>query len=667
MIVKKIPNPKKSKHKVERVTSLIEYISNPGEENVSEKCVLYGSKNFIGDTPDSHILEMSALANDCRRSKDPIVHYVLSWRKGEKPSHAQVHEAAEMFAAGLGMQNHQYVYALHSDTEIDHLHFIVNRVDPITERATEINNGWDIEAAHSILFEIEQKQGWKPTKNAVYRVEDGKKVRGNARENRGKNDTPALPPNIVKNENLTGERSALRRAQEIAPGVIDKATSWTVLHAALAAKGMRYKKSGSGAKIFFNDVELKASSVNRKLSLKTLEKSLGAYEAAAPGLSVEKQERKPLKPFDGEFVQYRNEREKYMREKDVAWANQMAEQSDRKSALIAKQARDRNKALKGNWRGCGDKKNMLRATISELHKKQRVELQETFDAEKKELDERYPTYPNIDEWRKRMGIPAQVYELECKPGNTYVIPIFVVVDREKFRSEGTKNGIVYRHANSGVIAFVDKHSHISVYDHGDEQAVLEALKIAQGRFRSVVVNGNDEFKMTVARIAVCHDIKIASLDVLEMMERFKPEIRNELPAPIFVDVPLLEPEPESVFEVWLIYSNETDIDKIQYPIDVTQMMLDKGSLSPELLRKLACDYLMEIECKSIEYINDRTLDWVESGDIDEERSLATKYIVHMIEAQRSVIVEENPEGEQQLETNTKHSYRKKDDDGIEPR
>lgn len=667
MIVKKIPNPKKSKHKVERVTTLIEYVSNPGVENVSEKCVLYGAKNFIGDTPDSHILEMSALANDCRRSKDPIVHYVLSWQRGEKPTHAQVHEAAEMFAAGLGMQNHQYVYALHSDTEIDHVHFIVNRVDPITERATEINNGWDIEAAHSILFDIEQKQSWKPTKNAVYRVEGGKKVRGNARANRGKNDTPALPPNIAKNENLTGEQSALRRAQEIAPGIIENATSWAGLHRGLAAHGMQYKKAGSGAHIFFNDVSLKASSVNRKLSIKTIEKRLGAYQAPASGLYVEKQKPKSLREFDGEFAQYHTERKNYILEKQNAWKGQMDDQRKRRTALIDKQRSDRNEALKGNWRGCGDKKNMLRAAISEFHKKQRVELQETFDAEKKKLDDRYPTYPNIDAWRKQMGIPAQVYELECKPGTSYVIPLFMVIVSDKFEGEATEKGVFYRHANSDVIAFVDKGSHISVYEYGDEQAVLEALKIAQGRFRSVVVNGNDEFKMTVARIAVSHDIKIASQDVLEMMERFKPEIHNELPAPIFVDVPLQEPEPESVFEAWLRYSNENDIDKIQYPIDVTQTMLDKGGLSRKSLRKLACDYLMEIECQSIEYIDGRILDWVESGDIYEERSLATKYIVHMIEAQRSVVVEENHEGEQQLETSSKHSDRRKGDDGIQPR
>ena len=253
MIVKKIPNPKKSNHKVERVTKLIEYISNPSEEDESEKCVLYGWKNFIGDDPVSHILEMSALANDCVRSKDPINHYVISWREGEHPTDEQVHEAAEMFIDGLGLKEHQYVYGLHTNTKNMHVHIVVNRVNPVTEKAVEINNGWDIEAAHAAIYEIEKKQGWKPSKNSLYSEKNGKKERTKPKGKKGDKSKLGLPAIVTQNEQRTGEQSALRQAQDLAPNIIENSKSWSELHRELATKGMQYKKQGSGALIYFND------------------------------------------------------------------------------------------------------------------------------------------------------------------------------------------------------------------------------------------------------------------------------------------------------------------------------------------------------------------------------------------------------------------------------
>jgi hypothetical protein len=51
-------------------------------------------------------------------------------------------------------------------------------------------------------------------------------------------------------ENRTGEKSALRIAIEDGAAIIKQAQTWEQLHRELAAKGMRYEKTGSGATVF---------------------------------------------------------------------------------------------------------------------------------------------------------------------------------------------------------------------------------------------------------------------------------------------------------------------------------------------------------------------------------------------------------------------------------
>ena len=664
MIVKKIPNPKKSNLKVERVTKLIEYISNPSEEDDSEKCVLYGWKNFIGDDPASHILEMSALANDCVRSKDPINHYVISWREGEHPTDEQVHEAAEMFIDGLGLKDHQYVYGLHTNTKNMHVHIVVNRVNPITERAVEINEGWDIEAAHSALYEIEKKQGWKPAKNSVFQNHNGGKVRSSS-----KKSPDGITSEITKNELLHGEQSALRQAKEHAPNIIKSAKSWHEMHRELAKNGMQYKKKGSGALIYFNDQPLKASSVDRDFTLAKLEKRLGKFEEASPRLTIVKQEAKSLKPFDAEFSEYKTEMAKNKSDKKQEWDKLIKQQKDTRDKKIKEQAVERNTELAENWVGRGEEKNRLRYAISVRHKKQRDEMQARFEEEKKQIKNKYGDFPTIEEWRKRRGVPDQVFEIEG--AKQYLCVIKIAFVSAVFVSESTAAGVIYRRSDGAQeIAFIDRGNKISVYDHGSDDSVLEALKIAQNRFGSVVINGNDDFKMTVARLAVANNINIASLDVIEMMELFKPAISIALPEPVR-EMPIIEPEPEpeleNLLDVWMRLSGQADIECVEDPIAVTQLMLDNGMLSKADLRDLASQYLYEVVELSEEAIEERRNDWIECGDIDEERRLATSYIVHLIREQ-IIVVPGGHQGNNGKPVNpTNDQQRKNDSDGLEIR
>lgn len=274
MIGKKIPNPGKSNPARVRIPALVNYLANPETEDAREKCIHYGALGFFGTTAASHQVEMVALA-ECSRSKDPVNHYVLSWPATEQPDPALADSAVQILAREFGVANHQIVYALHDDTDNRHLHIVINRVDPATEKCTEINKGFDIEALHRAVAQIEKAQGWQPENNARYQI-------SNTGELVKRPEDPERAPAITRSdmESATNEKSAQRQAQEQAWPVIKAASTWQALHQGMADIGMRYEKKGSGALILVGPTPVKASKVNRGASLSKLVSRLGPYQPA---------------------------------------------------------------------------------------------------------------------------------------------------------------------------------------------------------------------------------------------------------------------------------------------------------------------------------------------------------------------------------------------------
>ena len=452
MIIKKIRNPKKSASEAIRVRALAQYIHTPELEDATEKCLYWGAREFFSDTLHGQMAEMVALAEDAPRSRDPIEHYVLSWRAGEHPSDAQVDEAVDLLVDELGIGGHQVFYGLHGDTGNRHLHVMVNRVNPETLKAVKINGeerfdiralrrtgarlgasgthveqvsdavngeertaraqrigararalhraqseaaprqrlywgargllsdslddqademvalaeraprsrdpvshyritwrsgeppteerfkeavdalldemkvsthqamyalhgeggelcldvvlnrvkpetlrtvklnnhgGFDVKALQRACARIEHAQGWQREAGAHYAVVEKARAQGDvvaqvretSRARAPRAPRPAQP--VVDAEHRTGEKSATRRAMEQAAPAIEGATTWSQLHETLAALGMRYAPTGSGATVQVGEVFVKASAVSRRATLARLEARLGAYEESA--------------------------------------------------------------------------------------------------------------------------------------------------------------------------------------------------------------------------------------------------------------------------------------------------------------------------------------------------------------------------------------------------
>lgn len=316
MIIKKLKRTSFKKSKAVMIGGLVDYILAEHDDGGKDKLAYAGSRNFLTTTVAAQKREMISLAEESIQSRMPVTHWILSWQENEQPSREQVDEAVNLFLRGMGLAEHQTLYALHKNTGNCHLHIVVNRTHPYTEKVIQPHRGFDIEEAHKIIAEIEHRQGWAPQINARYRVnEQGYVVKNLLRRERVK-----PRPKAEDFESATGKKSAQRIAQERGHTVIQSASCWEELHAGLDAVGLRFVRKGSGAVIFVGDTAIKASSVDRNFGMSKLCKRLGEFK---PGFYSERTFHKPAPEAVShvcreEWLEYQKERQNLAEENHYA-------------------------------------------------------------------------------------------------------------------------------------------------------------------------------------------------------------------------------------------------------------------------------------------------------------------------------------------------------------
>ncbi len=273
MIVKKMKRTNFSKSKAVMISELVDYIFAPHDDLGLEKLAHYGALNFLTTTRTAQKNEMIALAEESIQSRMPVTHWILSWKDAEQPAKEQVDFAVQYFLRRLELEGHQAFYVQHKNTVNPHVHILVNRVHPDTLKVRRPNHGFDIDLAHIAIAEIEHIQGWLSEENRVFR-----QSRAGAFWEKTTRDTAKVCSRAESRENATGEKSAQRIAQERGRPIIKEATSWKGLHEGLAAVGLRFEKKGSGALVWFGEIPVKASSVDRSFSMPKLIKRLGEFE-----------------------------------------------------------------------------------------------------------------------------------------------------------------------------------------------------------------------------------------------------------------------------------------------------------------------------------------------------------------------------------------------------
>lgn len=533
MIVKKIKAKAKwVKGKASHIKDLTDYIRDPQQTNPEEKVLYSNGRGFLCDDHQSQQAEMVALASEAVRSQNPVAHYVMSWHEGEQPSPEQVEEAVNLFLDELGLKDHQAIYALHKDTDNIHLHIAVNRVHPESLKVIKPNKGFDIEAAHKAIARIEHAQGWQREQNGRYALlENGELGRGQPFQ-----DKPRQPSQPRRDmEQRTGEKSAERIAIEQGAPIIKQATSWRELHRQLAEKGMRYEKTGSGATLFVGAVGVKASSADREASLGKLQKRLGVYEPPPPQQQAAAERKpEPIKENIPGWHNYITGRKAHYAAKEKATLAQRQQHDAERQRLAKEQKARRDEILSGKWKGKGQFLNSMKSTLAAQQAGEKAELQEKHQQERKQLQQQYRPYPDLEQWQRQQHNPEladqwryRASEPQRIEGHTTEPPTPRDIRAYTPEVHGQEVHYTRKNETGRGVSFVDRGREIDIHDWRSRDTVLAALQLSAQKWGSFKVTGNDEYKALCASLAAEHGFKLSNPELQDSIHKERQKIQQE--------------------------------------------------------------------------------------------------------------------------------------------
>lgn len=276
--------------------NILNYATAPQDKATNEEKCIAIRTHGIADLSTA-ATEMNAVSARNTRCKDPAFHLILSWPEHEHPEHSAIFDAAEHAIKSLGLADHQYILAVHANTDNTHCHIAVNRIHPTTYRSHNIE--WAKKTLHLAARESELKHNWTHD-NGIYIVEvdahNKKRITINPdHANSVSNALPhahqdsdretALPPwhdpDSLESWLKTDVSRALKRA-------LPKLRDWNALHAWLAKHDIKLTDTGGGgmrlhaASTDTGEVlDLPASKGLRILKRSTLETRWGTYTAGA--------------------------------------------------------------------------------------------------------------------------------------------------------------------------------------------------------------------------------------------------------------------------------------------------------------------------------------------------------------------------------------------------
>ncbi|MHB8389925.1 MAG: TraI/MobA(P) family conjugative relaxase [Acidobacteriaceae bacterium] len=114
-------------------------------------------------TPEDRRILAELLDTTARRNPrfrgNPVYHLALSWHEGEHPTQIQIRQSVTHLMTTLKMAECEAVYAVHRDTEHDHVHLVINRIHP-TKGTVAGPPQFDYFKIDKACRELELQHGW---------------------------------------------------------------------------------------------------------------------------------------------------------------------------------------------------------------------------------------------------------------------------------------------------------------------------------------------------------------------------------------------------------------------------------------------------------------------------------------------------------------------------
>lgn len=483
------------------------------ENGQGEKVAWARVTNCLSDDPGWAVKEILATqAQNTRSRSDKSYHLVISFPEGEKPSREQVEDIEDTLCGALGFETHERISAVHQNTDNWHLHVAINKVNPTSFRnVTPIRDYYRLQEA---CAELEVKHGLTREPHTVDRAGTwGRKTRGRAADF----------------EAMNGGQSFVTWIREQAGAALlvarDSGKGWEELHRVAARFDLVVKPRGAGL-VFGHakdgKLHVKASDIDRGLSLSALESIWGPFQAARePGQEPAGASYARPEPTGPLYARFKEERD--------------AAEAARKTAIagLLEQHKRYGEALRNGYREVLESEYLqppswLRKQTLDLIRQQRKDRMgktaEKEARERRETRDRHPI-PTWQSWLEReagAGDVAALAELRKRHTRreTLTGELLSAADETDARQ------VIHRHLRPGIRrdgrvvysiddggTVVDSAKTVGVPQVSPGSAFL-ALTLAIDRFgaQPLNVNGTDEFRALMAETAGRHGLAVSFKD-----------------------------------------------------------------------------------------------------------------------------------------------------------
>lgn len=469
--------------------------------------------NCHSDEFSDALLEvMATQARNTRARGDKTYHLVVSFRAGENPSPEALHEIEEQICVGLGLGEHQRVSVVHHDTDNLHIHIAINKIHP--KRLTMHEPFRAYRSLAELCANLEKRFSLES---------DNHQATKHAAENRA-----------ADMEHATGIESLLGWVKRECLPQIEAAQSWAGLHALLGEKGLELSERGNGLVIKSGDgTMVKASSISRDLSKAKLEKRFGTFELPLQRATLAGEpHHEGLRNSEAKTVERSSRGRRYeprpIRTGSIAtnelYTRYKAEQQRAYTERRVEEAHAREKKLReieaakatSRIRRAGIKllggsrltKKLLYAQAHQALRTNIAAIQERHRKERDDISERHRRC-SWSEWLQKQAKTGDHQALNVMRANEARQNLKGNIVAGRHRENGaplatpehiTKKGtLIYR---VGKAAIRDDGERLQVSRDATSESLQTALQLAVRRYGQILtVNGSDEFKEQIARVA----------------------------------------------------------------------------------------------------------------------------------------------------------------------
>jgi hypothetical protein len=501
-------------------TRLGAYILDTG--HVGEKVAWARATNCGSDDPGWAVKDILATqAQNTRSKSDKSYHLVVSFPEGEQPTRSQIEDIEDRLCGALRYGDHQRVSAVHQNTDNWHLHIAINKVHPTTLRnVTPLQDHFLLQAE---CAELEIRHGLTKEPHTL----DPKQARDNKARGR-----------VADFEARHGGQSFLAWTQEHAgPALVaarDACKGWQAVHQVAAALDLTVKLRGAGLVIGHKSdsrLHVKASDVDRGLSLKAMTDQLGQFEPPGQAAEAEKPRAAYQRPApSGDLYEaFKRERDAALRAREAASVALTVRHRAYARELAAwyrdRMRQEHAQGLKGAVRREGFQH------VADEREKDRVARLERERDERRQIRDRnqIPNWQGYLEAEAAKGNEDALRTLRSRQRRTQRLEDEILtaqdaaearhVVHQHMKPAVRRDGrVVYRVADGGIVS--DEADQVRVPQSTTAAAFL-ALSLAADRFgaRPLVVKGSDEFRSQVARVAGIEGVTVTFADPILERQR----------------------------------------------------------------------------------------------------------------------------------------------------